>query len=90
MKINSGIELFGFNLNFSYQYYSKRYIDLDNINYLPFTELLDGNIGYNLSINGITLNLRFEVNNVFNENYQWISGYPMPLRNYNFGIQLKY
>ena len=90
MKVNSGIELFGFNLNFSYQYYSKRYIDLDNINYLPSTELLDGNIGYNLSIKDITVNLRLEVNNIFNENYQWISGYPMPLRNFNFGIQLKY
>ena len=52
--------------------------------------ILDGSIYLNTILAGINTGFRFEINNITNENYQVISGYPMPLRNYKFTINLKY
>jgi iron complex outermembrane receptor protein len=68
----------------------KRYTDFENTTYLNPSFLLDGNIYTGLSINNITTVIKFEVNNITNENYQVISGYPMPLRNYKIVLTLKY
>ena len=68
----------------------KRYTDFENTAFLNPGFLLDGNIYTGISINNITALLKFEVNNITNENYQVISGYPMPLRNYKFVLTLKY
>lgn len=89
-KVNTGIEYRSFNLNIFYQYISRRYTDYNNDYYLPSIELFDGNFSYNIKIKDIKLSLRFEVNNIFNEDYQMISGYPMSLRNFKFGLQLNY
>jgi outer membrane cobalamin receptor len=53
-------------------------------------DVLDGNFGVNMVISGIDVNLKFGLNNIFNEDYQVVSGYPMPLRNYKFEIGFKY
>ena len=68
----------------------KRYTDFENTTYLNTSFLLDGNIYANININKILALIKFEVNNVTNENYQVISGYPMPLRNYKIVLTLKY
>ena len=68
----------------------KRYTDFENTAFLNPSFLLDGNIYTGISINNITALLKFEVNNITNENYQVISGYPMPLRNYKIVLTLKY
>ncbi len=45
---------------------------------------------WDLSISGHWMNYRmqilFRINNLFNEQYEWISGYPMPLRNFALGL----
>lgn len=68
----------------------KRYTDFENTAYLNTSFLLDGNIYANINISKISAFIKFEVNNVTNENYQVISGYPMPLRNYKIVLTLKY
>ena len=68
----------------------KRYTDFENTTYLNPSFLLDGNVYTNVQFKNITAILKFEVNNITNENYQVISGYPMPLRNYKIIITLKY
>jgi len=92
-------DMFKFNFNFRYSpyevnifgnYYGKRYSDFENKEYLPQNFVLDANAGTTIDLRFIKMSLKFEVNNLLNENYQLISGYPMPLRNYNFILTLKY
>jgi outer membrane receptor protein involved in Fe transport len=68
----------------------KRYTDFENTTFLNPSFILDGNIYANINFNKISALLKFEVNNLTNENYQVISGYPMPLRNYKIVLTLKY
>lgn len=80
---NIGINLF-------YSFTGKRYSDLENNSMLPVIDLLDGNIIYNFEISKIKLNTKLEINNILNEDYRVIPGYPMPLRNYKLIISLIY
>ncbi len=68
----------------------KRFTDFENTNVMNPDFILDGSIYLNTILAGINTGFRFEINNITNENYQVISGYPMPLRNYKFTINLKY
>jgi len=68
----------------------KRYTDFENTAYLNPSFLLDGNVYTSIKFNKMLAFLKFEVNNITNESYQVISGYPMPLRNYKLVLTLKY
>lgn len=92
-------DLFKFNADFNYKNYGlglfstilgRRFIDYENLVSMNPDFLLDGNIYAEIPLDKLTANLKFEINNITNENYQVISGYPMPLRNYKFIITLKY
>ncbi|MFZ1319923.1 MAG: TonB-dependent receptor [Ignavibacteria bacterium] len=80
---NSGVNVF-------YNFTDKRYTDPYNDKYLPAFITVDGNVFYILDIYGVNSTIRMEVNNIFNENYQVVSGYPMPLRNLKFSVNLEY
>lgn len=79
----SGINLF-------YSFFGKRYSDFENKNSLPVIDLLDGNVYYSFGFSKITLSAKLEINNILNEDYSILPGYPMPLRNYKFIISLIY
>ena len=92
-------DLFKFNADINYKNYGiglfstiigKRFVDYENLVSMNPDFLLDGNIYAEIPLDKLTANLKFEINNITNENYQVISGYPMPLRNYKFIITLKY
>lgn len=92
-------DLFKLNLDYSIESFGvtasgiligERYTDFENRIAMNPDFILDGSIYLNTSIAGLNAGLRFEVNNITNENYQVISGYPMPLRNYKFIINIKY
>lgn len=80
---NSGVNVF-------YNFTDKRYTDPYNDKYLPAFITVDGNVFYMMDIYGVNSTVRMEVNNIFNENYQVVSGYPMPLRNLKFSVNLEY
>ncbi len=88
LNLNFSIDNFGFGAGSVF--IGDRYSDFENRNSMNPDFVLDGNIYYNLNIVKISALLKFEVNNITNENYQVISGYPMPLRNFRFLIKLKY
>ena len=88
LNLNFSINNFGFGAGSIF--IGDRYSDFENRNSMHPDFVLDGNIYYNLNIVKISALLKFEVNNITNENYQVISGYPMPLRNFRFLIKLKY
>jgi len=57
---------------------------------LPPHNILDANIFWKFSLYKIGGEIRLEANNITNSDFQVISGYPMPLRNYLLKFSLNY
>lgn len=77
-------------LRVAYVYTGYRYLSSDNYNYLvPYT-VLDARIARTFVLKNVLLNVFAEGNNLLNENYQSVTQYPMPLRNFKAGIILQY
>lgn len=70
--------------------YGKRFSDFENKKSLNPISILDGNIIVNLKLSDFDTSLKLEVNNLSNTNYQVISGYPMPLRNFKLTLFINY
>ena len=77
-------------LNLFYSYIGKRFSDSENLYSLPAVNLLDGNIFFETKIAKYTAEIKFEVNNITNSDYQIIAGYPVPLRNFKIKLNLSY
>ncbi|MCS7052392.1 MAG: TonB-dependent receptor plug domain-containing protein [Ignavibacterium sp.] len=73
-------------LNLFYSHNYKRFSDFENLKPVNPINLIDGNIIFDLNLFDIELKFKFEVNNLLNFDYQIISGYPMPLRNYKLTL----
>ena len=76
--------------NLFYSFSTKRYTNFENTQFAPRYDFIDGNIGFGFRIDKVKIGTKFIVNNILNENYSVIPGYPMPLRNYKFEISFKY
>jgi vitamin B12 transporter len=77
----------GFIINPAYTYSGFRYISTDNNHRLPGYGLMDLTISKNVKITEYNINLRFDVLNVFNTEYQAVQYYPMPGRHYAIILQ---
>jgi outer membrane cobalamin receptor len=64
----------------------KRYLTVDNSDYLPGYLLNNLITGYRLNLKGTTFDLNFQVENIFNVNYQTIAYYPLPGRSYSLKL----
>jgi outer membrane cobalamin receptor len=73
----------------SYSFVGYRYYTEDNTSYLPIHRLVNVNVRSRFAIDKLTMLGKLEVNNLFDEEYQVMLGYPMPLRSYRvtFGIE---
>lgn len=76
--------------NLFYRFATRRYMNFENTVFAPRYDVLDANAGLTFSAFNSELNLKFMVNNLLDEDYQVISGYPMPLRNYKFEVGFKF
>ncbi len=67
-----------------YSFTGFRYTSQDNDPrfILPSFEIVSANVSYQLRFEKVVWKLKAEANNIFNESYQFISGYPVPLRNF--------
>jgi iron complex outermembrane receptor protein len=74
----------------AYTYTGYRYLSTDNYSYLSPYTLLDLRIARTFTCNNFMLNVFAEINNALNENYQSITQYGMPLRNYKGGLIIQY
>lgn len=74
----------------AYTYTGYRYLSTDNYSYLPPYALLDIRVARTFTCHNFMLNIFVEANNVLNENYQSITQYGMPLRNYKAGLIIRY
>jgi vitamin B12 transporter len=89
----------GWNGHFSYKTFfvtyhqsisGKRYTTSDNLDVLPIFTV--ANLGFGKHFKGKIggMETRFEVNNLFNTNYQSVAYYAMPRRTYRLAIAFKY
>lgn len=85
-NINLAIYYNSLELNLFYQHTGIRFSDSANKTSLSPVNTVDGNVTITKQIFGIESKLKFEINNLFNADYQIISGYPMPLRNFNLTL----
>lgn len=79
-----------FSFNLFLNNYGKRFSDFENKKSLNTINILDGNFIIEYRILDFDTSFKFELNNITNTNYQIISGYPMPLRNFKLTLSINY
>ena len=67
-----------------------RYISEDNADFLPSFKLTDIAVAGRMSINQLSMAIKAEINNLFDEDYQVIIGYPMPRRSFRLTVGVQY
>lgn len=90
LKLSLLVEYYSFGLNFFYTHTGKRFSDFENTKTMNPFNILDANISFKLKLWEISSTLKLEINNITNADYQTISGYPMPLRNYFLTLSINY
>jgi len=90
VKASLGINYKSVFLNIFFSNLGKRFSDQENLVSLSPVNLLDANLIFSFGVFSLITELKIELNNITNTDYQIISGYPMPLRNYNLNLNLKY
>jgi len=73
-----------------YRFVSKRYVTTANTVALPYYNVFDLSIFQKVKINPIKINLNISIDNLFNEEYETVRLYPMPGREFRFGLSLIY
>ncbi|MBL7920289.1 MAG: TonB-dependent receptor [Bacteroidia bacterium] len=84
--------LIGYNkaaITFYDQYIGYRFTTSDNSQWLNPYQIASLRLNYSIDAKFIDLILFAACNNLFNKSYTILSGRPMPLRNYEFGITLQ-
>ena len=89
-KINLNLNYLNSGLNLFYVFTGKRFTDQENIGFLPANDLIEGNIYHKFIFNKVNAQIKLEVNNILNTDYQIISGYPMAFRNFKVSVSLEY
>lgn len=89
-KCNISLRYNESSVNIFYSFTGKRYTDFENKNFLTAADMFEINFSQNIRFGSILSIIKLEINNLFNEDYQIISGYPMPLRNYKINLSLEY
>jgi len=80
-------------LRFVHSFTGDQFGDTDNTvhNVLPFYQVSNMYLGRDFSLHSRwKASLSFEINNIFNTEYEARRGYPMPLRNYQFSLKIDY
>jgi outer membrane receptor protein involved in Fe transport len=73
-----------------YQYTGSRYTTEDNTNSLPAYHLLDVSLLADWTVLPWRLRTKFEVLNLFDQNYEVVLGYPMPMRSLRLTVNVGY
>ncbi|RPI05943.1 MAG: TonB-dependent receptor [Ignavibacteriae bacterium] len=80
----------GLSLSITEMYTSQRYILEDESKWLPEYWLTDLNLSTVVNFKPVRMNLRIDVSNVFDADYQVLPGYPMPGRTFRFTAGVDY
>ncbi|MFA6468654.1 MAG: TonB-dependent receptor [Bacteroidota bacterium] len=87
-----GSSIYKFSANLQYSFTSFRYESPDNDPryILPSYGTVDVNVSYAFVFDSFSMTVRNEINNLFNEEYQLVTGFPIPLRNYLFSAEVSF
>ena len=77
-------------LNLFYRFATRRYTNLENTSFIPRYDVADANLGFGFRLFNAGFNIKLAVNNLLNEDYSVLPGYPMPLRNYKIEFKIEY
>lgn len=77
-------------LCYDHSFTGKRYTTADNTGSIDPYHLGNLTIGKKIQVKETNLCVRFSVNNIWNEVYQVMTWYAMPLRNYQVGLSMKF
>lgn len=77
-------------VNIAYNHIGARFADAENLVSMKPVNLIGGNFTVEYPFGDVTASVRFQADNITDNDYQFISGYPMPLRNYSFIATLKF
>ena len=82
----------GYSLNYSFIYVGERYNQQENIpaNYVQPWYTHDLSLTGQWDIRMITLKANVEINNLFGQDYEVITNYPMPKTNFRIGLTVEY
>ncbi|MCD4681661.1 MAG: TonB-dependent receptor plug domain-containing protein [Bacteroidales bacterium] len=83
---NTSFALQGFVLNYNQSYTGLRYTTLDNNEFLPAYVLGNITLRKDFKVSSHMLGLQFDINNIWNEDYQAVLYYPMPGRSYKITV----
>ena len=90
IKSNLEFRYKSFGINLFYSYIGKRFSDAENLSAISPSSVIDGNVYYEFIISSFKTRVKLEINNITNTDFQYIPGYPMPLRNFLMSIQIDY
>lgn len=79
-----------FNVLFGSNYTGYRFSSSDNSTWLHPYYIANVRASYRYSYNTIAIEFFGNINNLFNKNYIVLNNYPMPLRNYEFGMMMHF
>ena len=83
-------ERWKFYLKYNFCYVSDRFSAKDNLTIMPGYPLSNIIFGKNIEIKHFILSLQFDINNLFNLDYQSVKSRPMPGINYAFSLRLSF
>lgn len=89
-NLNAEVGYDKFNLIYQQQYAGYRYTTTDNTQFLLPYNVSNLALGYKVTIKSLDFNTSFKINNLLNTNYQMVLNRPMPLRNYQISLIIKY
>jgi outer membrane cobalamin receptor len=79
-----------YGLHFFYNFVDKRYTTSSNTDYLEAYQLFNVKCGRSFNVNQNNINLQLGVSNFTNQNYQIVSGKPMPQRFFSFTLKYQF
>ncbi len=77
-------------LNLFYRSVGKRYVTEANTVEMPPYKVFDGTLSWQVNFSDIQFLMKLSSTNITNENYQIIRNYPLPMREWRFGITISY
>lgn len=91
-QVNAGFKMFfrEFYSSWILNFTGKRFIAVDNSQYLPGSTINDLIIGFKIFLNENNIDINARIENIFGVNYQTIAYYPMPGRSVFINILYKF
>ncbi len=75
-----------FNMRYIHNYVGKRYITKDNSDLVDGYQIADASIGSLIKLKTSEILVNFKINNIWNDTYEVMANYAMPLRYYTLSI----